>query len=112
MRGLILSFLLFPLMMAMPAVAQDTPLSMVLSPDSEWEKIASGMKFCDACCTDNEGNFYFADSGNNEPIKKVSHDGSVKEYGPSLHGVSPIPFGFKMPVSTILKTLILSFRLT
>ena len=93
MRGLILSFLLFPLMMAMPAVAQDTPLSMVLSPDSEWEKIASGMKFCDACCTDNEGNFYFADSGNNEPIKKVSHDGSVKEYGPSLYGVSGLQFG-------------------
>jgi enterochelin esterase family protein len=66
---------------------------MVLSPDSEWEKIASGMKFCDACCTDNEGNFYFADSGNNEPIKKVSHDGSVKEYGPSLYGVSGLQFG-------------------
>ena len=93
MRDFFVSFFLCLLMMAMSAVAQDTPLSMVLSPDSEWEEIASGMKFCDACCTDDEGNFYFADAGNNGPIRKVSHDGSVKEYGPSLYGVSGLQFG-------------------
>lgn len=93
MRDFFVSFFLCLLMMAMSAVAQDTPLSMVLSPDSEWEKIASGMKFCDACCTDDEGNLYFADAGNNGPIRKVSHDGSVKEYGPSLYGVSGLQFG-------------------
>ena len=93
MRDFFVSFFLCLLMMAMSAVAQDTPLSMVLSPDSEWEKIASRMKFCDACCTDDEGNFYFADAGNNGPIRKVSHDGSVKEYGPSLYGVSGLQFG-------------------
>lgn len=93
MRDFFVSFFFCLLMMAISAVAQDTPLSMVLSPDSEWEKIASGMKFCDACCTDDEGNFYFADAGNNGPIRKVSHDGSVKEYGPSLYGVSGLQFG-------------------
>ena len=93
MRDFFVSFFLCLLMMAMSAVAQDTPLSMVLSSDSEWEKIASGMKFCDACCTDDEGNFYFADAGNNGPIRRVSHDGSVKEYGPSLYGVSGLQFG-------------------
>ena len=69
MRKFFVSFLLCPLMMAIPAEAQDTPLSMVLSPDSKWEKIAGGMNFCDACCTDSEGNFYFADAGNKGPIK-------------------------------------------
>ena len=93
MRGLILSFLLFPLMMAMPAVAQDTPLSMILSPDSEWEKIASGMKFCDACCTDKKGNFYFADAGSKAPIKRIGLDGKVSNFGPPLQGVSGLQFG-------------------
>ena len=93
MRNCFISFLLCPLMMAIPAEAQDTPLSMVLSPDSKWEKIAGGMNFCDACCTDSEGNFYFADAGNKGPIKKVSHDGEVQDFGPSLDGVSGLQFG-------------------
>ena len=93
MRKFFVSFLLYPLMMAIPAEAQDTPLSMVLSPDSKWEKIAGGMNFCDACCTDSEGNFYFADAGNKGPIKKVSHDGEVQDFGPSLDGVSGLQFG-------------------
>ena len=93
MRKFFVSFLLCPLMMAIPAEAQDTPLSMVLSPDSKWEKIAGGMNFCDACCTDSEGNFYFADAGNKGPIKKVSHDGEVQDFGPSLDGVSGLQFG-------------------
>ena len=93
MRDFFVSFFLCLLMMAMPSVAQDTPLSMVLSPDSKWEKIAGGMNFCDACCTDSEGNFYFADAGNKGPIKKVSHDGEVQDFGPSLDGVSGLQFG-------------------
>ena len=93
MRKFFVPFLLCPLMMAIPAEAQDTPLSMVLSPDSKWEKIAGGMNFCDACCTDSEGNFYFADAGNKGPIKKVSHDGEVQDFGPSLDGVSGLQFG-------------------
>ena len=93
MRNFFISFLLYPLMMAISAEAQDTPLSMVLSPDSKWEKIAGGMNFCDACCTDSEGNFYFADAGNKGPIKKVSHDGEVQDFGPSLDGVSGLQFG-------------------
>jgi len=83
----------YTLLMTFNVGAQDTPLSMVLSDDSKWEKIAGGMKFCDACCTDNKGNFYFADAGTNGPIKKVSHDGKIQDFGPSLDGVSGLQFG-------------------
>ena len=47
--------------MVLSCRSQDTPLTMVLVPGHGWEKMASGMKFCDACCTDKQGNFYFAD---------------------------------------------------
>ena len=41
--------------------AQDIPLDRVLIQDEGWQEVVGGMKFCDACCSDHLGNFYFSD---------------------------------------------------
>ena len=79
--------------MVLSCRSQDTPLTMVLVPGHGWEKMASGMKFCDACCTDKQGNFYFADAGSEASIKRIGLDGKISDFGPPLQGVSGLQFG-------------------
>ena len=63
----------YTLLMTFNAGAQDTPLSMVLSIDSKWEKIAGGLKFCDATVK-------IADKAQMAQLK-VSHDGKIQDFG-------------------------------
>ena len=93
MKRFFIICLLMILGMVLSCRSQDTPLKMVLVPGHGWEKMAGGMKFCDACCTDEEGNFYFADAGSNVPIKRIGLDGKISDFGPPLQGVSGLQFG-------------------
>jgi len=93
MNRSIIIWLLMTLGMVLSCRSQDTPLTMVLVPEHGWEKMASGMKFCDACCTDKQGNFYFADAGSKVPIKRIGLDGKISDFGPPLQGVSGLQFG-------------------
>ena len=93
MKRIFIICLLMILGMVLSCRSQDTPLNMVLVPGHGWEKMAGGMKFCDACCTDEEGNFYFADAGSNVPIKRIGLDGKISDFGPPLQGVSGLQFG-------------------
>ncbi len=93
MKRIFVICLLMILGMVLSCRSQDTPLTMVLVPGHGWEKMAGGMKFCDACCTDEEGNFYFADAGSNVPIKRIGLDGKISDFGPPLQGVSGLQFG-------------------
>ncbi len=93
MKRIFIICLLMILGMVLSCRSQDTPLKMVLVPGHGWEKMAGGMKFCDACCTDEEGNFYFADAGSNVPIKRIGLDGKISDFGPPLQGVSGLQFG-------------------
>lgn len=93
MKRIFVICLLMILGMVLSCRSQDTPLKMVLVPGHGWEKMAGGMKFCDACCTDEEGNFYFADAGSNVPIKRIGLDGKISDFGPPLQGVSGLQFG-------------------
>ena len=93
MKRIFIICLLMILGMVLSCRSQDTSLKMVLVSGHGWEKMAGGMKFCDACCTDEEGNFYFADAGSNVPIKRIGLDGKISDFGPPLQGVSGLQFG-------------------
>ena len=93
MKRIFIICLLMILGMVLSCRSQDTSLKMVLVSGHGWEKMAGGMKFCDACCTDEEGNFYFADASSNVPIKRIGLDGKISDFGPPLQGVSGLQFG-------------------
>ncbi len=65
---------------ACSTLAQDIPLNRVLIKDEGWEKVVGGMKFCDACCSDRLGNFYFSDAKGGDTVMKVTPSGDVYDY--------------------------------
>jgi gluconolactonase len=73
--------------------AQDMPLSQILIENEGWEKVVEGMKFCDACCTDSSGNFYFTDVAGGDGVKKVTHEGKVSDFITGVPGISGMQFG-------------------
>jgi enterochelin esterase family protein len=78
---------------ACSALAQDIPLTRVLIKDEAWEKVVDGMKFCDACCSDHLGNFYFADLAGGNGVKKVTPSGKVSDFITGVPGISGMQFG-------------------
>ena len=73
--------------------AQDIPLDRVLIKDQGWQKVVGGMKFCDACCSDHLGNFYFSDVTGANGVKKVSLSGKVSDFIKGVTGISGMQFG-------------------
>ena len=73
--------------------AQDMPLTQILIENEGWEKVVDGMKFCDACCTDSLGNFYFTDAAGGDGVKKVTHEGKVSAFIAGVPGISGMQFG-------------------
>ena len=73
--------------------AQDIPLNRVLIKGEGWEKVADGMQFCDACCSDRLGNFYFADVAGGDAVKKVTPSGKISNFIAGVPGISGMQFG-------------------
>ena len=86
-------FLLAAVIFNCGSFAGDISLKHVLIEGEGWEKVVGGMKFCDACCTDNVGNFYFSDVAGRGGIKKVDTTGKVSDYIPGIAGISAMQFG-------------------
>ncbi|MCP4849832.1 MAG: SMP-30/gluconolactonase/LRE family protein [Verrucomicrobiaceae bacterium] len=78
---------------ACSTLAQDIPLNRVLIKDEGWEKVVGGMKFCDACCSDRLGNFYFSDAKGGDTVMKVTPSGEVSDYINGVPGISGMQFG-------------------
>ncbi len=73
--------------------AQDISLGHVLIDGEDWEKVVGDMQFCDACCTDGAGNFYYSDVGGGGGIRKVDTSGKVSNYISDIAGISGMQFG-------------------
>ena len=85
--------LLAAVLLSCGCFAGDISLEHVLIEGEDWEKVVGGMKFCDACCTDNVGDFYYSDFSGRGGIKKVDITGKVSAYIPGIAGISAMQFG-------------------
>ena len=73
--------------------AQDMPLAQVLIEGEQWQLLAEGYGFTDACAADAEGNFYFTDVKNGNGIFKLTPEGQVSVWRDGLPGISGLQFG-------------------
>jgi enterochelin esterase family protein len=73
--------------------AQDMPLSQVLIDGEDWQLVAEGYGFTDACAADGEGNFYFSDVKSGASVYKVDPAGTVSIWRDGVPGISGLQFG-------------------
>ena len=75
------------------AVGQDMALSQVLAEGEDWQLVAEGYGFTDACAADAEGNFYFSDVKNGNAVFKIDATGKVSIWRDGVPGISGLQFG-------------------
>lgn len=81
-------------LLALPAAAQDMPLTDVLLPGEGWACVADGYAITDGACTDADGNFYFSDVAKGEAIYRLdAQTGKLTEALPGFPGISALQFG-------------------
>jgi sugar lactone lactonase YvrE/enterochelin esterase-like enzyme len=67
-------------------------VSMVLDPESEWQKVSQGHRFTEGPAVDREGNVFFTDIPNNR-IHKIAVDGRVTVFKEDTGGANGLMFG-------------------
>ena len=86
------SLIALALVLATQGVAQDTPLTMVLTEESRWELVSQGHGFTEGPAVDREGNLFFSDL-NESKIYRVDHEGKVTLFASNTAKTNGLMFG-------------------
>ena len=87
-----LSASVFGFLFVVQAVAQDTPLTMVLSNDSHWELVSEGHGFTEGPAVDRHGNVFFSDLRASK-IFRADHSGKVTLFADKTAQTNGLMFG-------------------